>query len=68
MDKVTVGLVLLALGIWGAVSWWWFLIDIIKGGIVIVLFLAGLMLVGMGVRSSLNLGTDPQQKTSKSKA
>lgn len=51
MDKITIGLVLLALGIWGAASWWWFLWDVIKGIVVIGLFLSGLTLVGVGIKN-----------------
>ena len=52
MNKVIVGLVLLALGLWGAVSWWWFLVDIIKGLIVVGLFGTGLVLVGLGLMAT----------------
>jgi hypothetical protein len=50
MNKIAAGLVLLALALWGAVSWWWFLFDVLKGLVVVLLFLAGLLLVGLGVR------------------
>ncbi|MCB4756632.1 MAG: hypothetical protein LHV69_06320 [Elusimicrobia bacterium] len=50
MNKVATGLVLLAVSLWGAVSWWWFLWDVIKGLMVVVLFLAGLALIGLGLR------------------
>ena len=50
MNKVAIGLVFLVLGIWGLVSWWWFLWDVLKGVSVIAFIAAGLLLVGMGVK------------------
>ena len=50
MNKVAVGLVALALGIWGMVSWWWFLWDVLKGVAVIGLVVSGLLLVGLGLK------------------
>lgn len=51
MNKVTVGLVFLALGVWGSISWWWFIWDIIKGVAVLILLIAGLLLIGLGVKN-----------------
>lgn len=50
MNKVAMGLVFLVFGIWGMVSWWWFLLDVIKGVAVVALMGSGLLLVGMGVK------------------
>ena len=50
MNKVAIGLVFLVFGIWGMVSWWWFLLDVIKGVAIIALIGSGLLLVGMGVK------------------
>jgi hypothetical protein len=50
MNKVAMGLVFLALAIWGGVSWWWFLWDVLKGVLVLGLFASGLILVGLGVK------------------
>ena len=50
MNKVAMGLVFLALAVWGGVSWWWFLWDVIKGVAVLALFAAGMLLVGLGVK------------------
>ena len=52
MNKIAVGLVLLALALWGAVSWWWFLWDVIKGLAVVLLFMSGLLMIGLGVRGA----------------
>ena len=51
MEKIITGLVLLALGLWGAVAWWWFLVDIIKGVGVIAMYLAGAVLIGLGLKN-----------------
>lgn len=50
MNKVAMGLVFLVFGIWGMVSWWWFLWDVLKGVSIIALIVSGLLLVGMGVK------------------
>ncbi|MDO8805451.1 MAG: hypothetical protein Q7R35_13600 [Elusimicrobiota bacterium] len=50
MNKVAIGLVFLVFGIWGMVSWWWFLLDVLKGVSIVALLVAGLLLVGMGVK------------------
>ena len=52
MNKIIAGLVLLAIGLWAIVSWWWFIWDIIKGLIVILFLLAGLTLLGLGAKNS----------------
>ena len=52
MNKIVVGLILLALGLWGAVAWWWFLVDIIKGLIVVGLLGTGLVMLGLGLMKS----------------
>ena len=50
MNKVSIGLVFMVLGIWGAFSWWWFIMDILKGVAVIGLLGGGLLLIGLGVK------------------
>lgn len=50
MNKVATGLILLALGLWGAIAWWWFILDVAKGVLVILLFAVGLVLVGLGIK------------------
>lgn len=51
MNKLIVGLILVALGVWGASSWWWFLWDVIKGLVVVGLFGIGVLLIGLGALS-----------------
>jgi len=52
MNKIIAGLVLLAIGLWAIVSWWWFIWDIIKGLIAIFFVLGGLTLLGLGAKNS----------------
>jgi len=52
MNKIIAGLVLLAIGLWAIVSWWWFIWDIIRGLIAILFVLAGLTLLGLGAKNS----------------
>lgn len=52
MNKIIGGLILLALGLWASVSWWWFLWDILKGLAAILLLLSGLALIGVGVKNT----------------
>ncbi len=53
MNKIIAGLVILAIGIWAIASWWWFIIDIIKGVIAILLVFSGLTLVSLGIKNVL---------------
>ncbi len=55
MDKIIIGLAAVALSIWAGVVWWWFLVDILKGFVVILLFLFGLLLIGLGVKGTLKV-------------
>jgi len=52
MNKIIAGLVVLAIGLWAVVSWWWFIVDIVRGLIAILLVLAGLTLIGLGMKNS----------------
>lgn len=52
MNKIIAGLVVLAVGLWATVTWWWFVWDILKGLIAIILVIAGLTLIGLGARST----------------
>jgi len=52
MNKVIAGLIILAIGLWAVVSWWWFIWDIIRGLIAILFVLGGLTLLGLGAKNS----------------
>lgn len=51
MKKIIIGVVISAVGLWATVSWWWFVVDVIKALFAILLLLIGLTLIGMGLRS-----------------
>jgi len=52
MNKIIAGLIVLAVGLWAVVSWWWFVWDIIKGLIAILFVFGGLTLIGLGAKNS----------------
>lgn len=52
MNKIIAGLVVLAIGLWAIVSWWWFIWDIIRGVIAVLFVLAGLTLIGLGLKNT----------------
>jgi len=52
MNKIIAGLVVLAMGLWAIVSWWWFIWDIIRGVIAVLFVLAGLTLIGLGLKNT----------------
>jgi len=52
MNKIIAGLVVLAIGLWAIVSWWWFIWDIIRGVIAVLFVLAGLTLIGLGMKNT----------------
>lgn len=63
-DKIIAGLVALAIGLWALVSWWWFVVDILKGLVVLCLLFLGIILIGLGVKSNLDkyMGTEAQEE------
>ncbi len=52
MNKIIAGLVVLAIGLWAIVSWWWFIWDIIRGVMAVLFVLAGLTLIGLGMKNT----------------
>ncbi len=49
-DKIIAGLIVTAIGIWAMVSWWWFVMDVVKGLTAISIVLAGLIVIGLGLK------------------
>ena len=45
-----VGAIALALGVWAAASWWWFLVEIIQTLIALGLLIGGLLTVAIAIR------------------
>ena len=62
MLKIIAGLVILTMGLWAVVSWWWFIWDIIRGLIAILFILGGLTLIRLGIK---NRGRKPQKQNRK---
>jgi len=52
MNKIIAGLIILAVGMWAAVTWWWFLLDILKGLAAIILVLGGFTLIALGIKGT----------------
>ncbi len=67
MNRLIAGLILLAIGLWGAATWWWFIWDVLKGLIVIMFFLTGLIMVGSGVKSVIQSTAEPVKSSSDKK-
>lgn len=49
MPNIIVGLVAIALGLWGLSVWWWSVAELLRGLVPVVLILFGLVAVGAGV-------------------
>jgi hypothetical protein len=51
MPSVIVGLLSLALGLWGLTAWWWSVTEFLRGAVPIVLLLLGVVALASGVQS-----------------
>ncbi len=49
MVSVVVGVVLLALGIWGLSAWWWSVTEVLRGIVPILLIIFGPIALGAGI-------------------
>ncbi|MBF0170021.1 MAG: hypothetical protein HQK87_02855 [Nitrospinae bacterium] len=58
MPNIIVGLVMVALGIWGLSVWWWSVAELLRGLAPIVLILVGLVAVGAGISLIRERGDD----------
>lgn len=56
MNLIIGGVVAVLLGVWALVSWWWFLVEVIKGLITLLLIVGGVMTVAAGARKLRNEG------------
>jgi len=45
-----IGAIVLGLGIWALVSWWWFVVEIIQGLIALVLVVSGVLTLAVAIR------------------
>ena len=51
MLSVIVGLLALALGLWGLTAWWWSVTEFLRGSMPIVLVVFGLVALASGVQT-----------------
>ena len=48
-----IGAVALVLGLWALVSWWWFIVEVIKGLVAVGLVVGGALALAIAVRKKL---------------
>lgn len=64
MVSIGVGLVMLALGIWGLSAWWWSVTEVLRGLVPILLIILGPIALGSGIsrlrEKSASEETEPQ--------
>ncbi|MBF0283535.1 MAG: hypothetical protein HQL51_03655 [Magnetococcales bacterium] len=56
MPSIIVGLVSIALGLWGLSAWWWSVVETLRGLMPLLLVLLGLTALGAGVTSLRDVG------------
>ncbi len=49
MPNIIIGLVTIAIGLWGLSVWWWSVAEFLRGIVPVVLILFGLVALGAGV-------------------
>ncbi|MEO5332459.1 MAG: hypothetical protein H7839_10580 [Magnetococcus sp. YQC-5] len=49
MVNIGVGLVMLALGLWGMSAWWWSVTEVLRGVVPILLIIIGPIAIGAGM-------------------
>ncbi len=49
MASIIIGMISLALGIWGLSVWWWSVAELLRGGLPAVLIIFGLIAFGAGI-------------------
>ena len=49
MTSIIVGLISLALGIWGLSVWWWSVAEFLRGGLPAAMILFGIIAFGAGI-------------------
>ncbi|MFN3077343.1 MAG: magnetosome protein MamI [Alphaproteobacteria bacterium] len=52
MPWIVVGLLALALGLWGMSVWWWSVVDLLRGVMPIVLIVVGVLALAVGVTAA----------------
>jgi hypothetical protein len=49
MPNIIIGLITIAIGLWGLSVWWWSVAEFLRGIVPVVLILFGLVALGAGV-------------------
>jgi hypothetical protein len=58
MSNIIIGLVAIALGLWGASMWWWSVAEMVRGLTPVVLILFGFLALGAGVSAVREKGDE----------
>ncbi len=72
MTSIVFGLIAMCLGLWGLVTYWWYVVDVFVAILPIVLLFGGFiaLMAGIkktGLRAKMNLNGDKQVSTSQDK-
>ncbi|NGZ07095.1 MAG: hypothetical protein G8237_12150 [Magnetococcales bacterium] len=49
MPKIVFGLIAMALGLWGVSTWWWSIVELLRGLVPMALLILGIVSLGAGV-------------------
>ena len=60
MPTIVFGLVCLSLGLWGLSTWWWSIVEFLRGLFPLFLILLGLVALGAGISKMRNNGHEEQ--------
>ncbi|MBF0110518.1 MAG: hypothetical protein HQL76_15225 [Magnetococcales bacterium] len=55
MPTIVFGLISIALGLWGLSTWWWSIVEMLRGIVPLLLIVLGLVALGAGV-SKMRIG------------
>lgn len=61
MGSVVLGVIAIALGVWGGIVWWWSVTEILRGILPVVLTLGGLIALAAGIRTSKEEGNELEE-------
>ncbi|MBF0273097.1 MAG: hypothetical protein HQL98_13690 [Magnetococcales bacterium] len=54
MPRIVFGLISMALGLWGVATWWWSIVEMLRGLVPLLLVVLGLVALGAGVSKIRN--------------
>ncbi|MBF0308760.1 MAG: hypothetical protein HQL56_04440 [Magnetococcales bacterium] len=60
MPTIVFGLISMALGLWGLSTWWWSIVELLRGLVPLLLIVLGLVALGAGVSKIRNGGPAEQ--------